>query len=341
MKNIAFLLLFGCLSFSCSNLYNLSEARVNHKKYGFIDNYSFCYRENPISNREYLIFLCWNIETYSESYPEFVKSLFPEKVADLKTTIDSDFGAYFKTPTGIFKDYILNPYYLDYPVTGLTEESLKALYKFLNDRYNENLLIDIGHLNFNPNQKDEDTFSLEAFLSNQFVGDVRKNIKPIWKDNIFLPLFRPPYESENSYYQKIIYRGRLSSPWRAFKMTKRNFLWRWNERYILSDKDFLELRLGQKTIIVNKESNQNKQYKLSSFYVLDDINNEFSDCKYFDEGPSQEKDKFGHMPFVVIGQNTNGRPIIKKVIDYLSSYSPSWTMYQITYNKHIDFKYWP
>ncbi|MEO0341402.1 MAG: hypothetical protein AAF242_19605, partial [Bacteroidota bacterium] len=49
-------------------------------KFNFEYNWKNYTKKDPITNREFLTFLSWNLYTYGESYPDFVVSLLPWEV---------------------------------------------------------------------------------------------------------------------------------------------------------------------------------------------------------------------------------------------------------------------
>jgi len=76
------------------------------------------------------------------------------------------------------------------------------------DRVNEQILIDEGELNFDPNQLNENNFNTEAYLARLYDGAVNdKGLRPDlsganttrktnFEDGILLPRYRLPTEAE-------------------------------------------------------------------------------------------------------------------------------------------------
>lgn len=346
---------FVVILFSCnSSLSQLTERRAVFKQgynyandYGFGEGFDSGIRNSPITNREYLIFLCWNIEVYGDSYPEYVLELFPNNTINKKNISETpynrkDYSGVFSGADGVFRDYILNTYYLDYPLIGLTSDQLERLYRWLSDRYNENLLVKIKYLNWNSEQKDEDSFSLEAFLSGQYQGDVKYLPKPKWEDNLLLPQFRPPFEGERCYTKKIRYRGKIVSPWRAYKFTKSNFLKLWNDYYISKKQNGIELNLPYgKEIILSHHQIDSSVKEIYHGYCIENKDLFFSTTKYLDQIENREKDVFGKMPFSIIGENTYGRPIVVENIDFEEKRHVKRNIYWLVYDKEIELRSWP
>ena len=333
---IAIHFLSGCVSVP-----DRLRTDYNHRKHGFQDEYDYGVRDSPITVREYLIFLSWNIDVYGSSYPEKVRGLFFGDDSDTTEIHDANFTKLFQNRIGGWKSYVLNPQYLDYPMTGLTENQLAELYRWLTDRYNENMLIEIGHINFNPEQRDEDTYSLEAYLCNYYIGDVNSVGRPRWNDNMYLSLFRPPYSNERPYIRgEFRKKNRNRTEWKAYEMNRSHFLWRWNELYLEETKEYLTLKIPHAITLVKSTAFTGPKYLRCSYY-LEDRSIEFSDVKYIDDQEKRSKDQYGRMGYSIIARNFYGRPITKDSVSYNSSHNPKECIYWVVYNKEIEFEYWP
>lgn len=312
----------------------------NHSRHGFQENPSYYIREKPITVREYLLFLCWNIDVYGDSYPDKVKELFIDVSSETEPVKNGDFSSMLEVLINGKKRYMFIPRNIDFPLIGLNENQLKELYKWLTDRYNENMLINIKHYNFNANQKDEDNYSLEASLCNYYQGDIRLIGKPKWSDNMYLPLFHPPYSGVRP-YDKAKYRliNKLLE-WRSYKMERTDFLWRWNKYYLKENRGAIELEIPY-GITIYDDPFYDEPYVTSYSVFLNEKSVEFTDTKYIDDVDRVEKNIYGRMNFSIIGEDSFNRPIVKDSIIYDLDRNPEKCLYWIVCNKEIELKNWP
>jgi hypothetical protein len=342
MKRILYplllLLIFGC----DLNSILLKSIEFNRLKYSFIETENYGIRNKPILNREYLIFLCWQIDVYGDSFPRRILEMLPQP--DLLTQkhqgIQISYEQVFdELENEFFKGYVLNPKYLNYPVIGLTSRQIYTLQKWMSDRYNENVLIESGFLNFNPYQRDEDCFVLESYLINQYQGDARYDKKIYWKDNRFLPTFRLPYQYELNFL-KLNLKNRESV--REYKFNSKDFLSRWDKHFISvnNSKNEISLNLRRPFSIKNEKS-----IELSTQSIKDEVLNKenpiFTKLSYLDEAEYNEKDKYGMQSFIIIGENNFNRPIVANQINTQNDTVSVDKIFWLTYSKIIDFEYWP
>jgi hypothetical protein len=350
-KKTIYLLLIFIFS-TCNFSKDTSGLKSNKNHPVFRETDDFGIRVKPILNREYLIFLSWYISVYGESYPEKVISILP------KNSFNSNFGSGFeigerlKTSTSILKNYILNPKYIDYPLIGLSIPQIMEMQRWLSDRYNENVLIDKGFLNFNPNQKDEDCFSMETFLIDQYIGAIRKTpSKRSWKKE-YLPTFRLPFQEEiNTIKSYSPFDTRL----KKYPFGRKDFLWKWNKHFIKvipkEKKIILKSPYNSIELICENDFTLNKTFTdatLSDKYLdmgntkyLDMGNPEESAGQYGDKYPYLEKNRFGQMEFVVVGINDENRPIIADVLKLKNKDLPDNKIFRICFNKTLESKYLP
>jgi gliding motility-associated lipoprotein GldJ len=102
--------------------------------------------------------------------------------------------------------YFRHPSYNNYPVVGVSWVQANDYCLWRTDRVNEQLLIDEGELNPDPNQSDEKNFNTEAYLAGQYEGVVNQ-LRPSlsgnnterrtnFEDGLLLPRYRLPTEAE-------------------------------------------------------------------------------------------------------------------------------------------------
>ena len=266
------------------------------------------YRTTPVTNREYLLFLCWNIDALGNSHPDKVKSLFP---TELKANTANGFDQAFQQDnTNEYNTYFLTPKYLDFPVQGLNKEQTRNVLEWLTDRYNEHTLIKNNYLEYTtPAQQAKDPFNLEAYLLGQYKGKVVANNRLQWADLQFLPAFRIPDQNETDLMVESELFPKKRKP---FPMEPNHFLKPWSDQYLtITDKG--------KTVTINRPI----PVTLITKSILDFTNLgpttflTMDPAKYYEKKQSLEdasaikKDQFGRLPFVITGTNNAGKPIIE------------------------------
>ena len=212
---------------------------------------------NPITNREYITYLCWITDVYRD-YPEQLLRAFPNLT---ETQIDSLLNNGF-TPIQIRRliegsffneEYMFRRKYLDYPVLGLTWKQAMNFLNWLSDRYNESLLIKTRILELTHYQLSEYNFNTEAYLLNQYDGMVKtaiwdsenNQIRSVkWKDRLLIPSFRLPSQNELNIAQQGI-----QSSLKEYKPNK--FLKYWTKYYIEVKKHEILLSIIKNLLNVN------------------------------------------------------------------------------------------
>ena len=336
-RYILFVLGFCCLQHTTSG-------QINQLRKDFIEQDDFGIRKRPITNRDYLIFLCWNINVYGSAFPDYVARLIPESesfypdpivVRRLNTRL-------FYSTDSIFGDYILNPKFIDYPLTGIDQYQLSELLIWLSNRYNENLLWKLGYLNFTPDQKKSDCFVLEAYLTNQFTGSTKNGKLLTWKDNLFLPAFRLPTESELRFLE-LNQKNDLKI--KKYKFSKKDFLKLWNDYYLSEEKGVLTITIPN-ILEVNFERKDN--VTPGKFFDFRDLEfahensvNGLIPLRYFDEAGFEVKDEYGMLSFVIVGENSFDRPVVADRKLWNVNGESDKKIFRIAYNKVLPWKYWP
>ncbi len=157
---------------------------------------SFYMDETEVRNVDYREYLFWLRRVYV-SYPEVYRRALPDTLV-------------WRSPMG-FNDpyvqyYFRHPSYNQYPVVGVSWTQANDYCLWRTDRVNEQILIDEGELNPDPNQVDEKNFNTEAYLAGQYEGVVNQ-LRPslsgdqterrtTFEDGILLPRYRLPTEAE-------------------------------------------------------------------------------------------------------------------------------------------------
>ena len=157
---------------------------------------SFYMDETEVKNVDYREYLHWLRRVYV-SYPEVYRRALPDTLV-------------WRSPMG-FNDpyvqyYFRHPAYNSYPVVGVSWTQANDYCLWRTDRVNEQLLINEGELNPDPNQVDEKNFNTEAYLAGQYEGVVNQ-LRPSmsgdqterrtnFEDGILLPRYRLPTEAE-------------------------------------------------------------------------------------------------------------------------------------------------
>ena len=229
MKNTIYLLILICCA-GCGLYSTIENTKLRTINAGFIQTENYGIRDKPILNREYLTFLCWQIDVYGFAYPERILKMLPMEDAPTEKILQRpvDYKKILEQlKNKLFQGYILNPNYLNHPVTGLTNHQIAVIHKWMSDRYNENILIEFGYFNFNPHQENQECFVLESYLINQYQGSMRKEGKLYWKDDKFLPTFRSPNKQELEF---MTLNQKNTKKLRSYKFNARDFLWKWGYR---------------------------------------------------------------------------------------------------------------
>jgi gliding motility-associated lipoprotein GldJ len=162
---------------------------------------SFYMDETEVSNLDYLEYIFWLQRVYGEDYPAVVQKALPD------TNVWRDKLAYNEP---MVETYFRHPAYHNYPVVGVSWLQANDYASWRTDRVNEQLLINAGYLEYDPDQKDDNNFNTEAYLAGQYEGLVKEGKKDLnpngqgvrkvrFEDGILLPHYRLPTEAEWEY----------------------------------------------------------------------------------------------------------------------------------------------
>lgn len=320
------LLLYSCQPYK---FLKPKYTKIDKINYGFQDFENYGIRIAPLTNREFILFLCWNLEVYGYDYPDRVKSLIPSNKPNF------DIENLLNNPNEFPLNYILNPKYIDYPLLGVSKFQLNEFHRWLTDRYNEYAAIKTGFLEHNFVQVNEDCFTSEAYLTGQYYGAQRTPFFISWKDNIFKSCFRAPFQTET------IFLNDKDDYLKKLRFSKNNFLWDWNKQFISSTNNSTRLHILSKTITLY-ESNF-PSYKHNSISIYEErINHEnMNKFHYLDKIKVADKDSLGRFNFVIAGQTSLNRPLVQFVKPIEDKSTIINKLFFIAYNNNIDFSYWP
>ena len=157
---------------------------------------SFYMDETEVKNVDYREYLYWLRRVYVD-YPEVFKNALPDTLV-------------WRSPMG-FNDpyvqyYFRHPSYNTYPVVGVSWVKANNFCLWRTDRVNEQILIDEGELNPDPDQQNDKNFNTDAYLAGLYEGVVnqlRPSVNPNqterrtnFEDGVLLPSYRLPTEAE-------------------------------------------------------------------------------------------------------------------------------------------------
>ncbi|MCL2413333.1 MAG: formylglycine-generating enzyme family protein [Bacteroidales bacterium] len=163
---------------------------------------SFYMDEVEVRNIDYNEYLWWLERIFGQDFPEVVRRAWPDELAWRRV------DAYVEH---MVEFYFQHPAFNDYPVVGVTWEQAMEYSLWRTDRLNENILIRLGFLQFDPAQTPDNHFNTAAFLAGQYVGLVRRQLpnndpnapervrSVQLRDGILMPNFRLPTEAEWEY----------------------------------------------------------------------------------------------------------------------------------------------
>ncbi len=184
---------------------------------------SFYMDETEVKNLDYQEYLYWLGRVYGTDYPEVVRKAQPD---------DNVWRDKLSFNEPLVENYFSHPAYRDYPVVGVTWLQATDYCAWRTNRVNENILIQMGVLDMDPDQTNENNFNTDAYLAGQYEGLVQEDLEDLnpsgagtrkvnKRDGILLPNYRLPTEAEwefaalgligNTMYERVI--ERRIYPW--------------------------------------------------------------------------------------------------------------------------------
>lgn len=159
---------------------------------------SFYMDETEVANVHYREYTYWMQRMYFNDYPEVVQASLPD------TTVWRSALSYNEPLVNYYFRYAG---YNNYPVVGVSWNQANQYCKWRSDRVNEMILIKHGIIKRNQNQINEDVFTTETYMNEQYIGEEGRNVKDYdphsigtrstnYSDGYLLPDFRLPTEAE-------------------------------------------------------------------------------------------------------------------------------------------------
>lgn len=160
---------------------------------------SFYLDQTEVTNVDYREYLHWLHRVFVD-YPKVHRNALPDTLV-------------WRRPMAYNEPYVLyyfrHPSYNEYPVVGVSWLQATDYCAWRTDRVNENILINQGILNPDPNQINEENFNTDSYLAGQYEGLVNQNLpsmdpnqdtrRVMLEDGILLPKYRLPSEAEWEY----------------------------------------------------------------------------------------------------------------------------------------------
>ncbi len=162
---------------------------------------SFYMDETEVTNFAWCEYLYTLARVYGSEFPEVYNNALPD------TNCWRDKLSYNENYVNYYLRY---PAYREYPVVGISWIQANNYCKWRTDRVNEYILIREGLFEKNSAQANDDVFTTDAYLANQYETAKRKTGVPSYapdqetrnvmiEDGILLPNFRLPTEAEWEY----------------------------------------------------------------------------------------------------------------------------------------------
>lgn len=270
----------------------------------FIDAGDFKYRKRPITNREYIVYLLWNLEVYGPMFPHRIKEILPPNALKTASGELEDPYQFFKhlNKSSLLSNYILNPKYIDYPLIGLSKAQMTLLLKWMSDRYNEVVLANKGYVDLISMQLGPECFTMESYLVGQYQGVKTIQSFEEWKALRCKPMFIMPNEKQ---LNTILTNSNQKDAFRAYTFGKRDFLWQFSEKYIQKvDDHSIELNLFEAVVLKTSNDSSFDDENISYTYHINEVLVENQPLEVFEFNKYDhypEKNVFGQMDFSIIG----------------------------------------
>jgi gliding motility-associated lipoprotein GldJ len=159
---------------------------------------SFYMDETEVSNQDYREFTHWVGRVYPGD-SEKLKSITPD------SSVWRDELAYNEP---YVNNYFRHPAYSDYPVVGVTWEQAEAYCSWRTDRVNEQILVEKGILQHDPDQQGQNVYTDKSYLTGLYEGQAGEDPleagegntrRVMWEDGILLPEYKLPTEAQWEY----------------------------------------------------------------------------------------------------------------------------------------------
>ncbi len=163
---------------------------------------SFYMDETEVANVHYREYTYWLGRAYSADYPLLVQDAIPDSTCWRRALSYNEAQVQY---------YFRHAAYNYYPVVGVNWNQANAYAKWRSDRVNEYILMKSGKLKKNPNYSNEDIYTTETYIGNQYDGlagpNRQRDIDPNgsrkrnvnYSDGYLLPDYRLPTEAEWEY----------------------------------------------------------------------------------------------------------------------------------------------
>ncbi|MCC7297697.1 MAG: SUMF1/EgtB/PvdO family nonheme iron enzyme [Bacteroidia bacterium] len=292
----------------------------------------FLISENPVCNFEYLLYLTYLKNIFTD-YPEVYMKAIPHV----------DTTNLFPQNDPLVNAYLGHPAYADYPVVGVNWHQAMEYCSWKTDRLNESICVEMGGIQYPDyfkNCTNENSFNTEAYLNGQFYispNPVKNHAFFHYTKNYKTNTYEKPFDNSeylninnSSNYPAFMYGGRLPSEeeWDYYMANKKH-----RRRSFSPENSYIEMgnfyNMPSDMIQAYGKNRNKSQNELLYEWMIDTFSNipvsntdftslfensgfQMAEMRYFLDqyGSLDTKDSLGTFGFRIMGWKPTGEAII-------------------------------